>query len=346
MVTVLGIETSCDETAVAVVRDDKTILFNQIISQSSKHAIYGGVVPEVASRSHLDYLDYLLDYAFTQSNLSFDDIDVVAVTAGPGLIGGVLVGVMYAKAIAATLNKKIIAVNHLEGHALTVRLLNDVSYPFLLLLVSGGHSQLLLVQGVNHYIKLGTTLDDALGEVFDKVAKMLGLGYPGGPMLEKRALRGNKVAYKFPRPLIRQGLNFSFSGLKTAVLRQIEKIGKELLTEENINDICASFQEAVKDVLCDKLTLAMLEFESRFKESKKTLVVAGGVAANKFLGNALHSLAVEHHFDLYIPPVSLCGDNAAMIAWAGVERYQANLFNDLNFKSRSRWDLSLMKDEV
>ena len=337
MLTVLAIETSCDETAVAVVREDKKILFNQIISQINKHAEYGGIVPEVASRSHLDDLDYLLDQ-LKLSGILFEDIDAIAVTAGPGLIGGLIVGVMYAKALSSTLNKPFIAVNHLEGHALTSRLTDNVTYPFLLLLVSGGHSQILIVNGVNSYKKLGTTLDDAVGEAFDKTAKMLGLDYPGGPIIEQRAAKGNGKKYRFPRPLIGKGINLSFSGLKTAVLRQIEKIG--VVQDDDINDICASFQEAIRDVLLDKVSRAMVEFHKINGDGmSNNLVVAGGVAANKFLCNSLNDLALERNFSFYVPPMKLCGDNAVMIAWAAIERYKSNLVDDISFKPRSRWDL-------
>ncbi|MBP9791930.1 MAG: tRNA (adenosine(37)-N6)-threonylcarbamoyltransferase complex transferase subunit TsaD [Rickettsiales bacterium] len=340
MIKILAIETSCDETAVAVVSEDKNVHFNRIISQAQKHAKYGGIIPEIASRSHLDDLDSLLAELQLLQDFSYNNIDAIAVTAGPGLIGGLIVGVMYAKALSATLKKPIIAVNHLEGHALTCRLTNDVEYPFLLLLVSGGHSQILIVNSVNEYIKLGTTLDDAVGEAFDKTAKMLGLGYPGGPVIEQRAKLGDKTKYKFPRPLSGQGMDLSFSGLKTSVLRQIEKIEK--LSEQDINDICASFQEAVKDVLCDKISRAMLEFIAKHGTAKRSFVVSGGVAANQFICNELKKLCNEHHFSFYAPPISLCGDNAVMIAWAAIERFQAGFIDDITFRPKSRWDLNSM----
>jgi N6-L-threonylcarbamoyladenine synthase len=340
MIKILAIETSCDETAVAVVSEDKKIHFNRVISQAQKHAKYGGIIPEIASRSHLDDLDSLLDELQTLQDFSYDDIDTIAVTAGPGLIGGLIVGVMYAKALSATLNKPIVAVNHLEGHALTCRLTNAVEYPFLLLLVSGGHSQILIVNSVNEYIKLGTTLDDAVGEAFDKTAKMLGLGYPGGPVIEQRAKLGDKTKYKFPRPLSGQGIDLSFSGLKTSVLRQIEKI--ENLSEQDINDICASFQEAVKDVLCDKTSRAMLEFIEKHGAAKRSFVVSGGVAANQFICNELQQLCNNNNFSFYAPPISLCGDNAVMIAWAAIERLQAGFIDDITFRPKSRWDLNSM----
>jgi N6-L-threonylcarbamoyladenine synthase len=339
MIKVLAIETSCDETAIAVVSEDKTIRFNRIVSQIQKHSQYGGIIPEIASRSHLDDLDNLLDELKQSKEFSYDNIDAIAVTAGPGLIGGLIVGIMYAKALSVTLKKPIIAVNHLEGHALTCRLTNHVKYPFLLLLVSGGHSQILIVKGVNEYIKLGSTLDDAVGEAFDKVAKMLNLSYPGGPIIEQRALLG-QIKYKFPRPLQGNGMDLSFSGLKTAVLRQIEKI--EQINDDDINDLCASFQEAVKDVLCDKILRAMSEFTKICGFHEKKFVVSGGVAANQFLCKALKDICQKQGFEFYAPPINLCGDNAVMIAWAAIERFHAGLVDEITFKPRSRWDLDKM----
>lgn len=341
MLNILAIETSCDETALAVVREDKEIIFSRTISQISKHVEYGGIVPEVASRSHLDDLDELLDEFMALSEFSYHDIDAIAVTAGPGLIGGLIVGVMYAKALAVTLKKPLIAVNHLEGHALTCRLTNNVQYPFLLLLVSGGHSQILLVKAVNNYTKFGTTLDDAVGEAFDKTAKMLGLDYPGGPQIEARAKLGDENKYKFPRPLMGKGMDMSFSGLKTAVLRQIEKIG--ILTNSDINDICASFQKAVADVLSDKVLRSVSEFNKLYgPEVPRHFVLSGGVAANQFICNALKEIVESHGFSFAAPPMNLCGDNAVMIAWAAIERYRAHLIDDISFKPRSRWNLETM----
>lgn len=341
MLNVLAIETSCDETALAVVREDKEIIYSRTISQVNKHIDYGGIVPEVASRSHLDDLDQLLDEFMALSEFSYHDIDAIAVTAGPGLIGGLIVGVMYAKALSVTLKKPLIAVNHLEGHALTCRLTNNVQYPFLLLLVSGGHSQILLVKDVNDYTKFGTTLDDAVGEAFDKTAKMLGLDYPGGPQIEERAKKGNPNKYKFPRPLIGKGMDLSFSGLKTAVLRQVEKIG--ILTNGDINDICASFQQAVTDVLSDKVLRAISEFDKLYGTGVlRHFVLSGGVAANQFICSALKEIVQNSGFSFAAPPISLCGDNAVMIAWAAIERYKSHLIDDISFKPRSRWNLETM----
>lgn len=339
MLRILGIETSCDETAVAIVDDNKCILSNQIASQIDEHKEYGGVVPEVASRSHMRHLDQLIDAAIAESGCSWQDIDAIAVTAGPGLIGGVIVGVMYAKSIASVLNKPIIAVNHLEGHALTARLTEDISFPFLTLLVSGGHTQFLVVKNVGEYEILGTTIDDALGEAFDKTAKILGLGYPGGPALEKKASNGDGNRFKFPKPLCNvKNCDFSFSGLKTAVKREVEALsGKK--TEENICDIAASFQKTASEILSVKTLQAINRFNSLFPGADKSFVLSGGVAANKLIRSSLGSCCEKHGFKFFAPPISLCGDNAAMIAWAGIERYKLGLKNKLNFQPRSRWSL-------
>jgi N6-L-threonylcarbamoyladenine synthase len=328
MIKVLGIETSCDDTAVAIVTDSKEILFNEVISQTKEHERYGGVVPEIASRSHLDYLDQLLD------KVSLHDIDAIAVTRGPGLIGGVVVGVMYAKAIAAALDKPIIGVDHLEGHALTVRLTSDIEYPYLLLLVSGGHTRFVAINDVNDYIKLGDTLDDALGEAFDKVAKVLGLGYPGGPVIERMALSGNPHAFKFPMPLSKiDSCDFSFSGLKTSVKYKVDALGE--LDEQTMNDIAASFQYTVGEILKTKLVKAIAQYGSK----SNRFVLSGGVAANKYLRGLLEETCQEHRFEFYAPPIGLCADNAAMIAWAGIERFKAGLVDGLGFGAYSRSSL-------
>ncbi len=335
MLKILGIETSCDETAVAIVSEDKRILSNQVASQL-EHNKYGGVVPEVASRSHMRALDKLVDLALEESGVKLDDIDAIAVTSGPGLIGGVIVGVMYAKAMAASLDKPILEVNHLEGHALTARLTDEVEFPFLLLLVSGGHTQFLAVKNVGEYEILGTTLDDAVGEAFDKTAKLLGLGYPGGPQIEKYAKSGNPKRFKFPRPLTNQkNCSLSFSGLKTAVRRELEKseIDKTLTY-----DIAASFQEAVADVLAVKTKYAIQEFLNKYG-SEKFFVLSGGVAANQSIRSKVEPVCSEHGFTFHAPPINLCGDNAAMIAWAGIEKYKLGRKDNLNFKPKSRWPL-------
>jgi N6-L-threonylcarbamoyladenine synthase len=337
MIKVLGIESSCDETSVAIVADNKNIIEHEIYSQIEAHQPFGGVVPEVAARSHMDYLDNMISRIMTQAKLTYNDLDAIAVTAGPGLIGGVIVGVMYAKAIAAASHKPIIAVNHLEGHALTVRLTNEVDFPFLLMLVSGGHCQLLIVYNVGQYMLLGSTMDDAAGECFDKVAKMLGLGYPGGQIIEQRAKNGKYNKFKFPKPLSdRSGCDFSFSGLKAAVKRQIDEI-KEL-TEDDVNDVCASLQHTISEILQSRMINA---FKICTKEAPKvnTIVLAGGVAANQHIREKLSLAASGYGFDFVAPPIKLCGDNAAMIAWAGIERYKLDLKDNINFIPRSRWPL-------
>ena len=334
---ILGIETSCDETAVAVVKDDKTILSHLILSQISLHQKYGGVVPEIAARAHIDVLDDLIKKAMDESDSKYEDLDAIAVTAGPGLIGGVIVGVMMAKAIASVAKIPIIAVNHLEGHALTVRMTEDVEFPFMLLLVSGGHCQILSVEAVGKYTKLGGTIDDALGEAYDKVAKMLGLGYPGGPIVEKRALSGDEKRFFFPRSMKgREGCDFSFSGLKTAVKREVDKIDN--LCDQDIDDICASFQACVGDILEDRLNNAFEAFKKIHKDANN-LVIAGGVAANKYINNRLQESAKKYGFEVKAPPMKLCTDNGAMIAWAGIERLKAGHVDDISFVPKARWPL-------
>jgi N6-L-threonylcarbamoyladenine synthase len=336
--TILGIETSCDETAAAIVTEKKDILANFVLSQQ-EHAAFGGVVPEVAARAHLDHLDGLITQAMTQAGLGFKDLDGIAVTAGPGLIGGVLVGVMTAKAIAAVHGLPLSAVNHLEGHALTARLTDDVAFPYLLLLVSGGHCQLLVVEGVGKYQRLGTTIDDAVGEAFDKTAKILGLGYPGGPAVEKTAAQCTDVPaalkrFSFPKPLLgKPGCNFSFSGLKTAARRAAADAGPA----ETV-DLCCAFQETVAAILADRTRNAILQYLA-LNPLTPALVVAGGVAANMRLRSVLESLAAKHGLRFVAPPLGLCTDNAAMIAWAGLERLRLGLIDPLDFPVYPRWPL-------
>jgi N6-L-threonylcarbamoyladenine synthase len=338
---VIGIETSCDETSVAIVDDKKNILTNIVLSQLEEHKAYGGVVPEIAARSHITHLRLLVKEALYKSNLTMQDIDAIAVTAGPGLIGGLIVGLMFAKGMALASNKPLIAVNHLEGHALTARLIFDIDFPFLLLLISGGHCQILEVNGVGDYKLLGTTLDDAVGEAFDKVAKMLNLGCPGGPIIEQLAKKGNIKAFELPLPLAkRDNCDFSFSGLKTAVKRIIDS---QLDTNEKfIHDICASFQYSVAQILCLKLQKAFGLYSANHLADKR-LIIAGGVAANAYLNSVFKDFAAENHFALFVPPINLCTDNAAMIAWAGLERFALGLVNDLNFEPRSRWPLTELR---
>jgi N6-L-threonylcarbamoyladenine synthase len=331
---VLGIETSCDETAAAVVRDDRTILSNVLVSQIPGHQPYGGVVPEKAARAHLDHLQPMIEQALQDAEVSLDDLDGIAVTAGPGLIGGVLVGVMTAKAIAAAKNLPFIAVNHLEGHALTARLTHDLPFPFLLLLISGGHSQFLEVTGVGKYRLLGSTIDDAVGEAFDKVARLFGLNYPGGPALEKLALTGNGKRFDLPRPLKgRPGCDFSFSGLKTAVRTMAEK--HTPLSPQARADLAASFQEAVADCLEERAKNAF----QMLQKPVQHFVVAGGVAANAALRARLSTLCDAHGFQFIAPPIGLCTDNAAMIAWVGIEKLRLGHKDGLDFVPRPRWPL-------
>ncbi|MFO1242176.1 MAG: tRNA (adenosine(37)-N6)-threonylcarbamoyltransferase complex transferase subunit TsaD [Rickettsiales bacterium] len=337
---ILGIETSCDETAVALVREDGRILAHALRSQIEAHQAYGGVVPEIAARQHMLFLDQLLQDALKESSLGLADVDGIAVTAGPGLIGGVIVGVMAAKAYASVHQKPLFAINHLEGHALTVRLDAHVPFPYLMLLVSGGHCQILAVEGIGQYGKLGGTLDDALGEAFDKTAKMMGLPYPGGPALEKLARHGDSSRFNFPRPCLnRPDCNFSFSGLKTAVRLCLENLkSKGAVNEEDKADIAASFQQAVADVLVDRLNHAIGIYTQAY--DGKRIVVAGGVAANQFLKTRLQLLCDKHGFSLHVPPMALCTDNAAMIAWAGIERLKQNPNGDeATFDARARWPL-------
>ncbi|HXQ67805.1 MAG TPA: tRNA (adenosine(37)-N6)-threonylcarbamoyltransferase complex transferase subunit TsaD [Alphaproteobacteria bacterium] len=336
---VLGIETSCDETAAAVVRDDRTILAERLLSQLAEHRSYGGIVPEIAARAHLEHLDRLIAETMAAAGLSFAELDGIAATGGPGLIGGVIVGVTTAKAIAAVAGKPFLAINHLEGHALSARLTAELPFPYLLLLVSGGHCQLLAVEGVGRYKRLGTTLDDAVGEAFDKCAKLLGLGYPGGPAIERRAREGNARKYRLPRPLIgRPGCDFSFSGLKTAVRQAIEGLGVDGLTPAAVADLAASFQAAVADVLADRTRHALAAFRARYPRGR-TLVAAGGVAANETLRKRLEATAGAAGFAFFAPPQKLCTDNGAMIAWAGIERLRLGLTDALDFAPRPRWPL-------
>ncbi len=332
----LGIETSCDETAAAVVRDDGTVLANVVLSQIEAHKPYGGVVPEIAARAHMEATDRVCAQALRDAGIGFDDLDVVAATAGPGLIGGVLVGVMTGKAISVMRGLPFVAVNHLEAHALTARMTDRVEFPYLLLLVSGGHCQLLIAEGVGSYTRLGATIDDAVGEAFDKTAKLLGLGYPGGPAVEQAALSGNGSRFELPRPMVgRPDCDFSFSGLKTAVRRLVESFGEAGPSALDVADICAAFQLAAGDVLVDRCRRAARLFRERHPDGR-ALVVAGGVAANRYLRSRI-SEAVD--LDLVAPPLALCTDNGAMVAWAGLERYRLGMIDDLDFAARPRWPL-------
>ncbi|MFZ5610471.1 MAG: tRNA (adenosine(37)-N6)-threonylcarbamoyltransferase complex transferase subunit TsaD [Pseudomonadota bacterium] len=334
----LGIETSCDETAAALVRADKAVLAHVVLSQLEEHEIYGGVVPEIAARAHAETLTPLIEKAFKESGVALAEVDGIAATAGPGLVGGVIVGLVTAKALALAAAKPLYAINHLEGHALSPRLIADVAFPYLLLLVSGGHCQLLLVEGVGRYRRLGTTIDDAVGEAFDKTAKMLGLGYPGGPAVERAAALGDAGRFALPRPLTdTPGCDFSFSGLKTAVLRAAASIADAGggLADQDQADLAAGFQAAVADCLADRTAHALAR-----APQATALVVAGGVAANQALRARLSDLAHKMDKSFVAPPPWLCTDNAAMIAWAGIERAKAGLAPEgLAAAARARWPL-------
>ncbi|MFM9852740.1 MAG: tRNA (adenosine(37)-N6)-threonylcarbamoyltransferase complex transferase subunit TsaD [Sphingomonadaceae bacterium] len=330
MVLILGIESSCDETAASIVSSDRRILSHRLAGQESVHRPFGGVVPENAARAHVEVLVPLVEAALADAGLHLTDMDAIAATAGPGLIGGVMVGLVTAKALAHASGKPLIAVNHLEGHALSPRLSDPtLAFPYLLLLVSGGHCQLLEVKGVGSYRRLATTIDDAAGEAFDKSAKLLGLGFPGGPAVEAAAARGDKSAVPLPRPLMGSAEpHFSFAGLKSAVLRARDA------GIHATDDIAASFQQAVIDCLIDRTARAI-----EACDDVKSLVVAGGVAANLQIRAALEALAAKHHLGFVAPPLWLCTDNAAMIAWAGAERFAAGLTDSLDCEARPRWPL-------
>lgn len=337
---VLGIETTCDETAAAVVRREPDgqgqILSNVVLSQVA-HAAYGGVVPEIAARAHVEMLDLVVAKAMVEAGVGFGELDGVAAAAGPGLIGGVIVGLTTAKAIAMVAEKPLIAVNHLEAHALTARLTHGTPFPYCLFLASGGHTQIVAVNGVGDYVRLGTTVDDAIGEAFDKVAKLLGLPYPGGPAVEKAAPRGNAWRFALPRPMLgRPAPDFSLSGLKTALRLEAEKIAP--LAESDVADLCAGFQAAVVDVVGDRVKTGLRIFNERIG-TPSALVVAGGVGANKAIRAVLERVATEAGTSLAAPPPELCTDNGAVIAWAGIERLALGLTNDLEVSPRARWPL-------
>jgi N6-L-threonylcarbamoyladenine synthase len=344
MIRVLGIETSCDETAASVVAldgDRQEILSNVVLSQIADHAAFGGVVPEIAARAHVEALDGIVEAALADAGVRLDEVDAVAATAGPGLVGGLIVGLMTAKAIAAAAGKPLHALNHLEGHALTARLTDRLDFPYLLLLVSGGHTQIVLVRGVGAYGRWATTIDDALGEAFDKTAKLIGLPYPGGPNVEKAARAGDPKRFDFPRPMKGEARpDFSFSGLKTAVRQAATAIAP--LSEKDVADICASFQAAIADTLEERVGRSLTRFRMQFPEvARPALVVAGGVAANAAIRSTLQALCGRHGFAFVAPPLDLCTDNAAMIAWAAIERIRAGIAapDAMHFPPRSRWPL-------
>lgn len=345
---VLGIETSCDETAAAIVNNKREILSNIILSQLEEHAVFGGVVPEIAARAHLLHIEDVIKAAMYDANIQFSQLDAIAATCGPGLIGGVMVGMMAGKAIAASQKKPFLAINHLEGHALTPRLTENISFPYLLLLISGGHTQILVVEGVGKYQRWGTTLDDAAGECFDKSAKLLGLGFPGGPHLEKTAnacLNTKEALSRFPLPVPLKGrdnCDFSFSGLKTSVRNHVEKLGRYSLTQKDKADLAYAFQITMSEILADRCSKAIQRFKSVYgnKTEIPTLVIAGGVSANLTIREGLENLTKQHNVQLSTAPLGLCTDNAAMIAWAGLERLNLGRNSDsLAFKALPRWPL-------
>ena len=338
---ILGIESSCDETAASVIRRQANgsieILSSIIASQNEDHAPFGGVVPEIAARAHIQKLDTVIDQAMTKSKLGYDELSAIAATSGPGLIGGVIAGLLSAKGLAMSLDIPLIAVNHLEGHALSPRLSEACEFPYLLLLISGGHTQLLSVDGVGDYTRLGSTVDDAAGEAFDKTAKVMGLGFPGGPNVERVAKKGNPTAISLPRPFKRKDhADFSFAGLKTAVARAYDASDKSAQAKA---DICASFQQAVCDVLTERTAKAMSMFRKPGHNEPQRFVIAGGVAANKQIRTALDKLCAENNFSLIAPPLKFCTDNAAMIALAGAEHYVRGEFDNFDVKARPRWPL-------
>ena len=337
---ILGIESSCDETAASLITENEqgipVVLSNIISSQIDVHKEFGGIVPELAARSHMEKIDWIVQKAITDSGRQIKEIDAVASTAGPGLIVCLSVGLSFGKAFAASINKPFIAVNHLEGHALSPKLNSNLDYPYLLLLISGGHSQFLSVQGLGKYKRLGTTIDDALGEAFDKTAKLLGIEFPGGPQIEVLAKKGNPNKYNLPKPIFNKGgCNLSFAGLKTAILR----ISKNINSEQDKFDLAASFQKTVEEILYKKTRIAFIEFEKQNRIKEKKFVIAGGVAANKNIRYMLKKLCIEENYHSIFPPIELCSDNAAMIAAVGLEKFKINKFDALDYPAKPRWPL-------
>ena len=337
---ILGIESSCDETAASLITENEegfpVILSNIVSSQVEVHKKFGGVVPELAARSHIEKIDWIVKKAIDESGRKIEEIDAVASTAGPGLIVCLSVGLSFGKAFASAMNKPFIAVNHLEGHALSPKLSSNLNFPYLLLLISGGHSQYLSVQNLGMYKRLGTTIDDALGEAFDKTAKLLGIEFPGGPQIEILADKGDPNRYILPKPIFNKGgSNLSFAGLKTAIL----KISKTINSEQEKFDLAASFQRTIEEILCKKTKIAFTEFEKINKIKEKIFVVAGGVAANKKIRSMLINLCKEHNYKSIFPPIKFCGDNAAMIAMVGLEKLKLNQFSNLNHPAIPRWPL-------
>ena len=338
-ITILGIESSCDETAVSIIEENNNktkILSNIVSSQVDVHKEFGGVVPELAARSHIEKIDLIAKKAIKDSNIKIEDIDAVAATAGPGLVVCLSVGLNFGKTIACSLNKPFIAVNHLEGHALSPKLNSKINYPYLLLLISGGHTQFLNVKGLGSYKRLGTTIDDALGEAFDKTAKLIGIEFPGGPKIEEYAKLGDKNKFNLPKPIINKGgCNLSFAGLKTAVL----KISKKIKTKKEKYDLAASFQKTIEEILLKKTKIAFNEFKKNNLNKKNIFVIAGGVASNKQIRKKLEKFSLEEKFEPIFPPLNLCSDNAAMIAMVGLEKFKKKHFNNLDYPAKPRWAL-------
>ena len=338
-ITVLGIESSCDETAASIIQEESgkiKILSNIVSSQFDIHKEFGGVVPELAARAHVEKIDLIVEKAISESKIKLNEVDAIAATAGPGLIVCLTVGLNFGKTLAASLNKPFIAVNHLEGHALSPKLNNNLDFPYLLLLISGGHTQYLYVEGLGKYKRLGTTIDDALGEAFDKTAKIIGIEFPGGPKIEKYASKGDKNKFDLPKPILNKGgCNLSFAGLKTAILR----LQSEIKNEQDKFDLAASFQKTIEEILVKKTKNAFEIYLNKKKNMKRTFVVAGGVAANLGIKTKLIKLSEEHKFECLFPDISLCSDNAAMIALVGLEKFKIKLFDELNFRVNPRWQL-------
>ncbi|MDC0617034.1 tRNA (adenosine(37)-N6)-threonylcarbamoyltransferase complex transferase subunit TsaD [Candidatus Pelagibacter ubique] len=337
---ILGIESSCDETAASIITENEqgmpTILSSIVSSQVDVHKEFGGVVPELAARSHMEKIDLITKKAFDKSGVKMEELDAIAATAGPGLMVCLSVGLSFGKAMASSLSKPFIAVNHLEGHALSPKLNSELNYPYLLLLISGGHTQFLSVQGLGNYKRLGTTIDDAVGEAFDKTAKLLGIEFPGGPQIEVYAKKGDPNKYELPKPIFHKGgCNLSFAGLKTAVL----KISKQIKTEQEKYDLAASFQKTIEEILYKKSKIAFEEFKKMNTTIKNKFVVAGGVAANKRIREVLTNLCKEEEFEAIFPPINLCGDNAAMIAMVGLEKFKLKQFSELDSPAKPRWPL-------
>ena len=335
---ILGIETSCDDTAIGIVTSEKNILANIVINQNSNLTKYGGIIPEIAARDHLSNIDYAIQAALDEAELELHDIDLITATGGPGLIGGVIVGTVFAKSLAMSLDRPYVAVNHLEGHALTARLTDNVNYPYLLLLVSGGHTQIIAVLEYGKYVRISSTLDDAAGETFDKAAKILNIGFPGGPMIEKMSIDGDPESFDLPRPMYKsKNPNFSFSGLKTAFNQTVTR---NKLNTTVVKNLCASIQRSISDCLVDRTKFAISKFKKMIdNKTKLRLVVAGGVASNLYIRQELKKLSIETNSIFFAPPIDLCTDNGAMIAWAGYEKYNHEGETNLNFKPRPRWPL-------